>query len=232
MKAKWIIFTAVFLLSITAFLALSGKHDNPHASKRVNRSRNQVEYGVIEGIVVDKNDRPMPRMKVGAEPKDVPSREFRECLTDRQGKFVLTRIRIGTTYMVHAGKEEEGYPWLMGNFHMNEDEFQAVTVSKGNKGFVKIVLGEKFGRISGTVKDDSGKPLSIATLRLTATGNPPRIYGTSIEGDASFVVTVPPEPVILEASAEGYATFKIENINVSRGAVKKLQIRLHRTAAR
>src|SRR5262249_10470332 len=113
----------------------------------------------------------------------------------------------------------------------NEDDFQAVTVSKGNKGFVKIALGEKFGRISGKVKDDSGKPLAIAALTLTAAG-PHRMYGTNVEDNASFVVTVPPEPVSLEVSAEGYETVKIENINVSRGAVKKLQIRLRRTAAR
>src|SRR5262249_30580525 len=119
-----------------------------------------------------------------------------------------------------------------GNFHMNEDDYQEVTVSKGNKGLAKIVLGEKFGRISGVVKDDRGNPLSIATLRLTAAGNPTRIYGTSIEGDGAFVVTVPPEPVIIEASADGYETFKSESLNVSRGAVKKLHIHLHRTAAR
>lgn len=229
MKPRWIIFTAVFLLSTTGFLALSRKQEPTQAPKRGDRGRNQIEYGVIEGIVVDKNNRPMPRMKVGAEPKNPSSREFRERLTDRQGKFVINGVRIGTVYLIHAGKDEEGYPWTMGTFHMNEDDAQEVTISTGTKAFVKIVLGEKFGVISGTVKDVEGKPLSIATLRLTVVGNPSRFFGTSIEGDASFAVTVPSEPVVLEASAEGYETFRSESLNVGRGAVKKLQIHLRRS---
>lgn len=229
MKSRWIIFTAIFLLSTTGFLALSSKQETPQAPIRSERSRDQVEYGVIEGVVVDKNNRPMLRMKVGVEPKNPSSREFRERLTDRQGKFVINGVRVGTTYLVHAGKDEEGYPWMMGSFHMNEDDVQEVTISKGTKGFVKIVLGEKFGVISGTVKDVAGKPLSVATLRLTVVGNPSRFFGTSIEDDASFAVTVPPEPVVLEASAEGYETFRSESLNVGRGAVKKLRIRLRRS---
>jgi hypothetical protein len=226
MKTKWVIITAIFLLSTTGFFILPRSQKNLPETNLDDERKNRAEFSEIEGIVIDKNNRPMARMKVSVEPKYSPSREFREAITDRQGKFVITGVRIGTTYLVHAGKDEEGYPCMLGTFHMNENNVQEVTLSKGIKGFVKIALGEKLGVVSGTVKDVAGKPLSIATLRLTVVGNPSRFFGTSIEDDASFAVTVPSEPVVLEVSAKGYETFRSENLKVSSGVVKRLQIRL------
>jgi len=187
---------------------------------------------VIEGVVVDRNGRPVPHMPVRADPKGGYSGELPESATNKQGKFVITGIRYGT-YLVRAGKSNEGYPWMTGTFYMNEDDGQTVVVNKEKKGFAKVVLGPRLGRIAGTVKDANGRPLSIAIIKLIIAGsNPERSYQTTIEDDGSFIIPVPPEPVNLEAFANGYEPFKSEGLNVSHDAMKKLQIRLHPTAAR
>lgn len=227
MKAKLVVVIAIFL-SIVAFLALSRRQQNAQVAREYNENRNH-EYSVIDGVVVDKNDRPVSYMPVRADPKGASRGELRESATDKQGKFVITGIRYGT-YLVRAGKSKEGYPWMTGTFYMNEDDGQTVVVTKEKKGYARVVLGERLGRIIGAVKDAKGKPVQIAVIKLTVAGsNPERSYQTTIEDDGSFVVPVPPEPVVLEAFADGYETFKSEGLNVSHGAVKKLRIRLRRS---
>ncbi|HEV2494011.1 MAG TPA: carboxypeptidase-like regulatory domain-containing protein [Terriglobia bacterium] len=74
--------------------------------------------GTIKGVVVDEQDKPVPKAKVQLVPAPLGAQRrlihFYE--TDSEGRFVIGNVTWGT-YRVFAGKEEVGYPEIAGTFY-------------------------------------------------------------------------------------------------------------------
>lgn len=234
MKARLIIVITV-LLSVPIILITArgyyGTWEERHCPGCQKPDQKQ-EYGVIEGVVVDKNNQPMPYMLVRAERKSGHIGELPEATTDKKGKFIIHGIPIGT-HNVYAGKDAEGYPKMLGSFWLNEEQVQTVVVDKGSISVVKIVLGERLGRIIGVIRDVNGRKLKARpTVRLTVAIDPKRWYQKLAEEDGSFLAVVPSDSLMLEASAEGYVTFRINKLTVGPSSIKKLRIHLSPTGGK
>ena len=110
--------------------------------------------GIIRGMVLDATDRPVEDASVQAMFTGGFSGIVPSARSDKSGHFVIQRLVWGEWY-VTASKEQEGYPDESNAFYSGFGSLPA-TVDLGAdhpEQFVTVHLGEKAGRISGTITD-------------------------------------------------------------------------------
>ncbi len=196
----------------------------------------------IEGHVLNAEGRQVAGAKVYAELNDALTGIPPSNLTDEEGAF---RIEVGKpgTYKVFASKEEDGYPLTISGFHQEgTNPIPTVSVLPGQSvSDVVVQLGAKGATIEGLIFDvATNQVVNKATITLRRADNPEVYYQIGPEEEkkgGKFRVLVPPVPVTIEVSADGYETWSYshdglnkhsDSLKVKRGETKKLTVSLHR----
>jgi hypothetical protein len=175
--------------------------------------------GLIEGIVIYEDGRPVKSATVSAFPLDraigakVPSID-----TDELGHFRINHLWFGK-FAVTAKKEDEAYPDT-GNGFYSENQIPPTTLSISHPSATDtIVLGPKAGVLVGTVVDAvTGAPLDpcVDFHRVSDPNN--FLSGTGLV-NAEYRVLVPPERgLIMKIWHEGYLPWYYPGTNTKSEA--------------
>ncbi len=194
----------------------------------------QVKWGVVEGVVVDGDGKPLPDATVTSytQAKGV-ARDVMQYQANGNGEFSL-RLLEGEVWL-SAHKNSEGYPYAFFAFYlMPGQEFPTIEVKPGEttKGVV-VRVGVKAAHLNYEVVDEDGKPVlgRFVFNRLDQT----EPYSTSalVKDD----LLVPPAPFRATFEAKGYKPWhyggdnwrgKEGVISLKSGEVLTLTIRLQR----
>jgi hypothetical protein len=148
--------------------------------------------------------------------------------TDQQGRFRLT-LRPGR-YVLRAKDEATGYPDPM--FLLSSDPaagFPEIVVSESDVSGVKVVLGSRGGTLDGEIRDsNSGLPISGAKVTIRDKHNPAAYVEVFSDANGRFQFTVPAKPVSVSATAKGYKSSSKEEVVLSGGQHRTLDIHLEK----
>ena len=126
--------------------------------------------------------------------------------TDDHGRFVLT-LPPGR-YRVSAKDEAGGYPDPV--FMLNSDStanFPEVSVERGDVSDVRVKLGRMGGVLDGKVSDaKTGDPIPHGKVTIRDARNEGAYVDVFADAGGHFQFTVPIKPLVISASADGYAT--------------------------
>lgn len=204
---KTLLGTAIILITLVVGGALS--HD---ASRQFAQ---QVEFGVIEGRVVDKRGQPIADATVVAFSADAPlNGRLPEAHTDNTGAFVLERVKAGINN-VHAYKEQDGYPnTIFAVFAIGRDVPVVNIIGGQTTKDVLVRLGPKAGKLAGRVIDAntgrSLKEVEITVFNDDDRNDPYRSFDFSrmvTQTAIGFQVLVPSVPFRVKVSAPDYDTW-------------------------
>jgi len=193
----------------------------------------------IAGRVINAAGQPVAGAKVFAELDNGGLTSISTGLSDRNGNFSIKVRELGH-YTVFGSKEEDGYPLTVSGFHQ---QVSLAEIPKLNITEVKDItnvvlqLGERVGRIQGTMKDAvTGQSVNKTTITLRRADNPELVYRTSTEESGTFNVLVPPVPVTVEVQSPGYEKWTYghdgrpssQTIKLNRDETRDLQIALRK----
>lgn len=196
--------------------------------------------GAIQGVVVDRDGRPIPHLIVYADLTDSPGRGRKpSTFADEKGRFLLGTLKPGN-YMIHAYDVESGYPDTFFAFFGSPGAVPQVEVHEGKvTRDVVVRLGPKGGWLSGEVVDAiSRAPLVKADILLTRQGDPKRFISTgpNLPG-ATYRFLVPSNALfMMKVSAPGYRAWfsggdgteaHAAPISIKPGETKELIIKLN-----
>jgi hypothetical protein len=189
--------------------------------------------GAITGHVFDDKGNPVSKAKVHIaelNQQQTSRRALRIYETASDGKFLIQDVPWGS-YVVLAGKEEEGYPDPKFAFYSN---LQAPTVTltpSFPKASVNIALGPKAGKLDviEVVDAVTRKKLKTASITLRRVSNPNFFIRTSTTVEEILIPSS--TRVTVEIEAPGYRAWpeqsQTEEIEVKPGEVFKLDVELH-----
>ncbi len=200
--------------------------------------------GVVEGVVLDQQSKPIPDANVWA----FPEQDMGKLITttsDAAGRFILRDVPIGKIY-VFGFKESEGYPCGFSAFYkMKNDRSWVVVETKSGvvPSDVTIHLGPKsaYLKVTATGEDGVSVPVGYQLDRddvpgpfNTSVPTDPRLVGV---GFINGVMLVPPVPFRLTVQADGYEPWhyggknwagKAGLITLKSGQTLSLAVRLHK----
>jgi hypothetical protein len=163
----------------------------------------EVGEGVIQGVMLGEEGRPVRGAKVHAELKGGPVLEaIRLVETDEKGIFQIDRLKFGT-YYVSAANEEQGYG-DSGSSFFNDQPILTTRISARHRiADVVVNLGPKTGILTGTTSDAvTGKPIATG-FDLVQVKDRTRWMGTSAA--PNFRVLIPSSKEIkVKVTAPGY----------------------------
>jgi hypothetical protein len=150
----------------------------------------EVGEGVIQGVVLGEDGRPVRGAKVHAELEGVPmAKKIRYVETDESGFFLIDRLDFGN-YYVGAMKEEEGYGSTDSGFFNDLPLIKAEVSAQHRIAQVVVNLGPRAGILTGTISDAAtGKPIP-AGFWLVQVKDRSKWMGTSAA--PNFRVLIPP----------------------------------------
>jgi carboxypeptidase family protein len=196
----------------------------------------EVMPGLIQGRVLDSHGLPIPDAQVRAFPKGDGPLSFREPFTqaDANGNFLFKAVRPGV-YVMHASKEEAGFPDSLWDFYGGSQKNE-ITVRSGATSTTTIHLA-KAGTLTLRVLDTkTHKPVRAISLRMSRLHHHPNEFSTSPPGlNGLFSVLVPAAvPIEVEVLADGYEKWSYTKarpdqkfIKVESGASKPIQVALN-----
>jgi len=165
-----------------------------------------ASVGIIRGVALDENLRPLAAAQVWAEPADGLLRGMINFVdSDADGHFSIDHLPLGT-YNVFAKKEDEGYPMIDFEFY-RPGRPPTVTLSTSKPVASTVVtLGPKAGTLTGAITDAvTGAPVGAA-FRMWHLNKEHADLSTSVASD--YRVLIPPDvDVVLEVHADGYETW-------------------------
>jgi Family of unknown function (DUF6843) len=163
----------------------------------------EVGEGVIQGVVLGEEGRPVRGAKVHAELKGVAMHKaIRYVETDENGFFVIDQLEFGT-YYVSAKNEKEEYGDSGFSFFNDQPVPMAQISAQHRIAEVVVNLGPKAGILTGTISDAAtGKPIP-AGFDLAQVKDRTKWMGTS--ATPSFRVLIPSSKEMeVKVSAPGY----------------------------
>ncbi|MBK8564609.1 MAG: carboxypeptidase regulatory-like domain-containing protein [Saprospiraceae bacterium] len=198
------------------------------------------ERAVTNGIVIDKNGNPVPRILVGVKDSRITA------LTDNLGRFELdTLIPFGQPMAVYSTKISDQN--LLSNGSGKELHIQLpyeVNQHKLNKLAPLVLSGPKMQpgpgvissvidisvpmgtRVEGTLTDaDTGEPVVFGTVALYKNGV--LVTGTETDLEGYYSLTeIDPGLYDVEFSTTGYSPQRVTGMMVKNGKGNKLEVRL------
>ncbi|HEV7858392.1 MAG TPA: carboxypeptidase regulatory-like domain-containing protein [Pyrinomonadaceae bacterium] len=171
------------------------------------------QSGGIEGRVVDVTGNPIAGALVNAlyvnqpgqsKPGEAPAM----ARSDEFGRFFLNDLRAGT-YLLYAGKEEDGYLSSFFPFFITDSGTATPRVSVFERQITQNVvlqLGAKAARLVGRILDaETTRPIERAEIMLSREDNPKNFILTGPnKAGGIFQLQVPSVPFRIKVSARGY----------------------------
>jgi len=146
--------------------------------------------------------------------------------TDEHGGFTM-RLRPGE-YIIRAKDEAEAYPDP--NFLLSADpsaKFPQVIVGQSDISGVRVTLGAKGGVLEGKVQDETTRlPIVGAKITISDARAPGAYVEVFSNKDGGFQFTVPAKPVLISATAMGYEKRRAEEVALSGGQHRRIEIDL------
>ncbi len=160
--------------------------------------------GVIRGIVLDSEGKPVAKARVlASEVRFTLHRVLQFHEADSEGRFSIDNLRLGT-YLVSAGKEDEGYPEMPSGFY-GYARFPSVVLQPDSlSATVTIHLLPKAGAIGPVFVADAltGEQVTSAAITLSRLDAPNSSLGASATQPS---ILVPSNvDVSIEITASGY----------------------------
>ena len=88
--------------------------------------------------------------------------------------------------------------------------------------FVAALFGGATGKLTGTVKDEQGKPLAGVNIYLDGTG-----IGTAADKDGQYlIINIPAAPYTVVVSYVGYQTIKMTDVVINADRTRSLNFDL------
>ncbi len=176
----------------------------------------RLEAGaVIEGRVVDARDRPIAAVRIDAQ--DALHGIENEVATDADGRFSMIRAGGSTTMLAVV---KPGFRW------------KSLAVEAPTREPLTIVL-ERTRRVSGSIRDERGNPVSRANLDLRRAGMPP-VLGVAKADDADGRFELEAQTAgaaLLAIAAPGYVPKEVAVEVPAEGDVENLEIVLQTAPA-
>jgi hypothetical protein len=174
----------------------------------------EVGEGVIQGVVLGEEGRPIRGAKVHADLKGGPVHKLiRYVETDEKGFFRIDRLKFGT-YYVSAANKEQGYG-ESGSSFFNDQPILTTRISARHRiADVVVNLGPKAGILTGTSSDAvTGKPIP-AGFDLVQVKDRNKWMGTSAA--PNFRVLIPSSKEIkVKVTAPGYEAWVYPDPSIS-----------------
>jgi hypothetical protein len=188
--------------------------------------RTQVGDGSIEGVIRDLSGAAVAKASVYA----YDYYNFRKRINttaDSDGRFVFRDVPSGT-YIVHAYKENEGYPDTFFSFFDagNHKAWRRVEVEAEQTTNANLELGPKYAVLKLSIKDEQGNSIS-GSLTFTRVDDPKRPYGVGVTPNAELLV--PPVPFRFQIEAKGYQIWQSKIIRPRSGETVSVTARLKRS---
>lgn len=162
-----------------------------------------IETGAyIEGKVVDVNGRPLPEIRVIPQ-RDPSSRvgASDSAFTNANGEFSAGPVAAGKYRMVMRPKEE------MPNIGMHEGEL--VKVATGERLTGLVLVYDRNGTISGTVRDQTGQPIAGAQVSAASAEN------AKTDADGRYTLSnLSPKLYTVNVHAAGYVQSSMHGVSV------------------
>jgi hypothetical protein len=174
-------------------------------------SRAETPSGVIKGLVVDEQGKPVELAHVtwvnatkGVAEVQVGIVAF--AATDGQGRFLIRGLAVGTPYHVYAQKEVDDYADMALGFNNSKDDaITAIAADQDKAVDVTIRMGPKAGRLNWNVTGAATGKAPNLTFMFVRTDT-----GASVGGSApaDYDRLVPSNTDIeFSVSAPGYRTW-------------------------
>jgi len=198
-------------------------------------SAQSTTLGSIEGVVLDRQGKPIPDATVYALPQGDMRILAASSATDSAGKFILQSLQAGGFY-IYAYKESDGYPNAFFRFFTipNSQSQVAAKVEAGQVTTgITIKLIVKFAHLKIHVTDENGIRLGAGLTFRREDQRGDYIMGT----DGQVSILVPPVPFRLTVDADGYEPWHYGGANYAGkpGLISpkpdqtlNLDVRLHR----
>ena len=144
--------------------------------------------GVVKGIVVDSNGRPVEGATVYAtDQNDPPMSRPYLTTTNANGEFVLVQVRPGKKVRIHAYEDIDYYSWVTSGFTLpSKLEMPEVEVKPGQTVMgVTVQPMQKQGRLKLDVRDADSKELVQGITLLSCRDDHPTEGGYCVGGSGS-----------------------------------------------
>ena len=129
--------------------------------------------------------------------------------------------------MIAAKKEKDGFPdTTFSFFGIGQPRPQEVKV-EGPITTIVVSVGQPDGVLSGTVEDESGRPVPGAQYRLYSKENPEVLIISGADRYGRIETLVPGVPVVVQLEPEGFDQWRSEPILIRVGQVRQLRTKLH-----
>jgi len=184
--------------------------------------------GIIRGVVVDENGKPVEEAEV--RPLPVHGISKRWTFTDKDGRFEMGDLLVDE-YIVFASKPLEAYPDQTGKIYHSGVDVRVVLTDANPIGEVKVVLGPKAGILKPVVTDAvTGQPVTW-TFRMWDWTDPDDF----IAGVMDPLLVPSNRRVGLQIGAEGYLLWRYAPypdsdeagpLTMKPGEVRALKIKL------
>lgn len=233
-KKKMMILVALMLGTITWVgipLAMDNKNGAQQHGPRVNNNkpRNGVvlplnpgresdspvqgysrpaESQGIEGRVIDLNGNPAAGVEViGMRSVKGPMLRAK---TDEKGNFSFEGINVGTYEVFFKAKDGPICPSCL--FYSGgtlQPQVNVHVLERHVTSGVVIQMTPEWAKISGSIVDieKNSEPIVTSRITLRRVDNPHYYFETGPDEKGNFTIPVPPVPITIEVSAEGYKTW-------------------------
>jgi hypothetical protein len=194
--------------------------------------RGGTEERSVAGVVTTIDGSDAPRACISARPVGTSAGNLGCTEADEHGAFTI-RLRPGE-YIIRAKDEAEGYPDP--NFLLASDpsaKFPRVVVGQSDVSGVRVVLGAKGGVLEGIVRDQAtGFPIVGAKVTISDAHAPGAYVEVFSNKDGAFQFTVPAKPVVVSAAAMSYESGPTEEVTLTGGRHRSIEINLRKCADR
>jgi hypothetical protein len=166
------------------------------------------EPAIVSGQVLDAQGLPVANAKISIFPMGAVSGGLPSALTDKEGRYRLVSPPFGETWF-SAVKETAGYPDTNALLFAPEiDDRPKVLLGPGTRLTLDIHLGPPDGILDGIITDATTKT-KIGNAHITLQRESPKsIYSGSLPPDGHFLFALPPAPIEISITANGYLPWK------------------------
>jgi Carboxypeptidase regulatory-like domain len=180
----------------------------------------------VAGVVMRVDGSEVPGACVSARAVGASAGNMGCTKTDEHGAFTM-RLRPGE-YVIRAKDEAEGYPDP--SFLLSADptaKFPQVVVGQSDISGVHVTLGAKGGVLEGKVQDEATRlPIVGAKITISDARSPGAYVEVFSKKDGGFQFIVPAKPVFIFATAIGYENGRAEEVALSGGQHRSIEIDL------